>query len=96
MTRSWLLLFVLIFILLTYQLEWKEQLENEVDNSLILTEEEQHIPKAKESLQEKIILSRENNIHKLNEVIQDLRRQLQQCKNEKKSGRDGEEDSNRA
>ncbi|VVB13426.1 unnamed protein product [Arabis nemorensis] len=85
MTRSWVLLFVLMFIVLTSQFEWKEQLESETDETsspLILSDEEQHIPQGKDSLQEKKILSQEKNIQKLNELVRDLRRQLLQCRNE--------------
>ncbi|KAF8044963.1 hypothetical protein N665_5930s0002 [Sinapis alba] len=86
MTRSWVLLFVLMFIVLTSQLEWKEQLESEIEASrspLILSDREQHhTPHGKESLQEKKILSQENKIQKLNDMVQDLRRQLVQCRNE--------------
>lgn len=85
MTRSWVLLFVLMFLVLTSQLEWKEQLESEIEasRSLIQSDKEQHhIPHGKESLQEKKILSQENKIQKLNDQVQDLRRQLVQCRNE--------------
>ncbi|KAG2262746.1 hypothetical protein Bca4012_012686 [Brassica carinata] len=85
MTRSWVLLFVLMFIVLTSQLEWKEQLESEIEasRSLIQSDKEQHhIPHGKESLQEKIILSQENKIQRLNDQVQDLGRQLVQCRNE--------------
>uniref|UniRef100_A0A1J3DGJ5 Uncharacterized protein n=1 Tax=Noccaea caerulescens TaxID=107243 RepID=A0A1J3DGJ5_NOCCA len=85
MTRSWVLLFVLMFIVLTWQLECKEQLESEVESSsrpLILSDKEQHVPQGKESVHEKKILSQEKNIQKLNELVEDLRRQLMQCRNE--------------
>ncbi|VVB13469.1 unnamed protein product [Arabis nemorensis] len=85
MTRSWVRLFVLMFIVLTSQFEWKEQLESEIDvtsSPLVLSDQEQHTPQGKDSLQEKKILSQEKNIHKLNELVRDLRRQLLQCRNE--------------
>nr|VDD34495.1 unnamed protein product [Brassica oleracea] len=85
MTRSWVLLSVLMFLVLTSQLEWKEQLESEIEasRSLIQSDKElHHIPHGKESLQEKKILSQENKIQKLNDMVQDLRRQLVQCRNE--------------
>uniref|UniRef100_A0A1J3JQ79 Uncharacterized protein n=1 Tax=Noccaea caerulescens TaxID=107243 RepID=A0A1J3JQ79_NOCCA len=87
MRRSWVLLFVLMFIVLTWQLECKEQLESEVESSssrpLILSDkEQQHVPQGKESVHEKKILSQEKNIQKLNELVEDLRRQLMQCRNE--------------
>ncbi|CAN6874675.1 unnamed protein product [Brassica oleracea] len=41
-----------------------------------------HIPHGKEYVQEKNILSQENKIQRFNEQVQDLRRQLGQCRNE--------------
>ncbi|CAF2322249.1 unnamed protein product [Brassica napus] len=41
-----------------------------------------HIPHGKESVQEKKIFSQENKIQRFNEQVQDLRRQLVQCRNE--------------
>lgn len=52
-----MLLFVLMFIVLTSQFEWKEQLESdeiETSSPLILSDREQHIPQGKESVQEKV------------------------------------------
>lgn len=54
-----MLLFVLMFLVLTSQLEWKEQLESEIEasRSLIQSDKEQHhIPQGKESLQEKVFV----------------------------------------
>ncbi|CAN6874681.1 unnamed protein product, partial [Brassica oleracea] len=62
-----------------------EQLETEIEpsRSLIQSDKEQHhIPHGKESVQEKKILSQENKIQRFNEQVQDLRRQLVQCRNE--------------
>ncbi|CAF2322045.1 unnamed protein product [Brassica napus] len=62
-----------------------EQLETELEasRSLIQSDTEQHhIPHGKESVQEKKILSQENKIQRFNEQVQDLRRQLVQCRNE--------------
>ncbi|WZZ92079.1 hypothetical protein YC2023_120658 [Brassica napus] len=61
------------------------QLESEIEasRSLIQSDKEQHhIPHGKESVQEKKILSQENKIQRLNDQVQDLRRQLVQCRNE--------------
>nr|VDD34483.1 unnamed protein product [Brassica oleracea] len=62
-----------------------KQLESEIEasRSLIQSDKEQHhIPHGKESVQEKKILSQENKIQRFNEQVQDLRRQLVQCRNE--------------
>ncbi|CAG7909657.1 unnamed protein product [Brassica rapa] len=62
-----------------------EQLETEIEasRSLIQSDTEQHhIPHSEESVQEKKILSQENKIQRFNEQVQDLRRQLVQCRNE--------------
>ncbi|KAG7554301.1 hypothetical protein ISN44_As11g005590 [Arabidopsis suecica] len=84
MTRSWVLLFVLMFIVLTSQFEWNEQVESEAETSrpLVLSDKDQHIPQGKDSVQEKKILSQEKKIQNLNELVRDLRRQLLQCRNE--------------
>ncbi|CAL9229367.1 unnamed protein product [Arabidopsis halleri] len=84
MTRSWVLLFVLMFIVLTSQFEWNEQVESEAETSrpLVLSDIDQHIPQGKDSVQEKKILSLEKKIQNLNELVRDLRRQLLQCRNE--------------
>ncbi|KAG7549705.1 hypothetical protein ISN45_Aa06g005590 [Arabidopsis thaliana x Arabidopsis arenosa] len=84
MTRSWVLLFVLMFIVLTSQFEWNEQVESEAETSrsLVLSDKDQHIPQGKDSVQEKKILSQEKKIQKLNELVRDLRRQLLLCRNE--------------
>ncbi|CAN6866622.1 unnamed protein product [Brassica oleracea] len=58
-----------------------KQLESEIEasRSLIQPDKEQHhIPHGKESK----ILSQENKIQRLNDQVQDLRRQLVQCRNE--------------
>lgn len=55
-----MLLFVLMFIVLTSQFEWNEQLESETDETsspLVLSDTEQHIPQVKDSLQEKVLFS---------------------------------------
>ncbi|WZZ20806.1 LOW QUALITY PROTEIN: hypothetical protein YC2023_122193 [Brassica napus] len=62
-----------------------EQLETEIEasRSLIQSDTEQHhIPHGKESVQEKKILSQENKIQRFNAQVQNLRRQLVQCRNE--------------
>lgn len=45
-----------MFIVLTSQFEWNEQVESETETSrpLILSDKEQHIPQGKESVQEKV------------------------------------------
>ncbi|CAE6089732.1 unnamed protein product [Arabidopsis arenosa] len=75
-----------MFIVLTSQFEWIEQVESETETScpLVLSDKEQpHIPQGKEShVHEKKNLSQEKKIQKLNELDRDLRRQLLQCGNE--------------
>ncbi|CAF1789726.1 unnamed protein product, partial [Brassica napus] len=59
-----------------------EQLETEIEasRSLIQSDKQHHIPHGKESVQEKKILSQENNTQRFNEQVQDPRRQLVQSK----------------
>ncbi|CAF2358385.1 unnamed protein product, partial [Brassica napus] len=59
-----------------------EQLETEIEasRSLIQSDKQHHIPHGKESVQEKKILSQENNTQRFNEQVQDPRRQLVQSR----------------
>ncbi|XP_010558008.1 PREDICTED: uncharacterized protein LOC104826814 [Tarenaya hassleriana] len=82
MTRPLVLVLVFVLIVLTSQFEWKQQIESETESSLILPHEERHIPHGKESVKEKTILSQEQNIQKLKELIRSLRGQLLQCRSE--------------
>ncbi|KAJ6864756.1 hypothetical protein NC651_035347 [Populus alba x Populus x berolinensis] len=84
MARPWVLVSLLLLIVFTSQLEWKQQFGNEIEASPNISQkdQQQHSSNREEFVKEKIILSQEKNIQKLNELVQSLRKQLQQCRSE--------------
>ncbi|XP_038902642.1 uncharacterized protein LOC120089290 [Benincasa hispida] len=79
MSRSMLLVFLFVILIITSQFEWRQQLVPEVDNTLN-SQKQQQISTREEAVKEKILLSQERNIQRLNEVVRSLREQLQQCR----------------
>ncbi|KAF2289666.1 hypothetical protein P3X46_009466 [Hevea brasiliensis] len=82
MSRPWVLVFLLLLIVFTSQFEWKQQFGNEIEATPAVSRKEQFNSKREEAVKEKIILSQEKNIQKLNELVQSLREQLLQCRSE--------------
>ncbi|KAL9336503.1 hypothetical protein Peur_070991 [Populus x canadensis] len=85
MARPWVLVSLLLLIVFTSQLEWKQQFGNEIEASPNISQRDQQqqlSSNREEVVKEKIILSQEKNIQKLNELVQSLREQLQQCRSE--------------
>ncbi|CAL1367317.1 unnamed protein product [Linum trigynum] len=80
MSRPMLLVFLLLIFIITSQFEWRQQLVNDIDPTPGITSRQQQLSKREEAVKEKIILSQEKNIHKLNELVRDLRKQLSECK----------------
>uniref|UniRef100_A0A803R3B9 Uncharacterized protein n=1 Tax=Cannabis sativa TaxID=3483 RepID=A0A803R3B9_CANSA len=63
--------------------EWKQPLVIDLDATPTISQQQQqqqHVSKREEVVKEKIILSQEKNIQRLNELVRSLREQLQQCK----------------
>ncbi|GFZ07280.1 hypothetical protein Acr_19g0002170 [Actinidia rufa] len=81
MSRPMLLVFLLIVLIITSQFEWKQQLVGDIDASPSVSQKQQQISKREEAVKEKIILSQEKNIQRLNELVRSLRGQLLQCRN---------------
>ncbi|KAK1263417.1 hypothetical protein QJS04_geneDACA008552 [Acorus gramineus] len=80
MSRPMVLVFLLVLLIVTSQFEWKQPLVNEMDpGPRGLSVKQQRILKKEEVVKEKIILSQERTIHKLNELVQTLQQQLLQC-----------------
>ncbi|XP_042516203.1 uncharacterized protein LOC122090632 [Macadamia integrifolia] len=79
MSRPMVLVFLLLMLVVTSQFEWKQQIVDELDTSPSISQNQQQTSKRKEIVKEKIILSQEKNIQKLNELVRTLREQLQQC-----------------
>ncbi|KAJ7976185.1 putative Peptidyl-prolyl cis-trans isomerase G [Quillaja saponaria] len=82
MSRPWVLVCLLLLIVFTSQLEWKQQYGNELEASPNTPQKLETVSARQESVKEKIILSQEKNIQKLNELVQRLREQLLLCKGE--------------
>ncbi|CDP06866.1 unnamed protein product [Coffea canephora] len=79
MSRPMLLVFLLLILIITSQFEWREQVKSEVELSPNISQKQQQISKREEAVKEKIILSQEKSIQKLNELVRSLREQLRQC-----------------
>ncbi|XP_062112610.1 uncharacterized protein LOC133823776 [Humulus lupulus] len=82
MSRPWALVCLLLLIVFTSQFEWKQQYGNEIEATPDTSRRQQYISEREESIKERIILSQEKNIQKLNELVQSLREQLLQCRGE--------------
>lgn len=80
MSRPLLLVFLLIILIITSQFEWRQQLVADLDAAPIVSQKQHQISKREEAVKEKIILSQEKNIHRLNELVRGLQQQLQQCR----------------
>ncbi|CAI9785847.1 unnamed protein product [Fraxinus pennsylvanica] len=73
---------------LNSDLYFEGRLVSDIDLSPRESQKQQQISKTEESVKEKIILSQEKNIQRLNELVLRLREQLQHCRssNETKNG----------
>ncbi|KAL5721136.1 hypothetical protein ACHQM5_013733 [Ranunculus cassubicifolius] len=76
MSRPMVLVCLLVILIITSQFEWKQQLVNDQEIHSI---SQKHVSPREEVVKEKIILSQEKRIQKLNKLIQNLREQLVQC-----------------
>lgn len=88
MSRPILLVFLLIILIITSQLEWRQPLVVDIDPTPSITQKQQQISKREEAVKEKIILSQEKNIQRLMELVQSLEQQLLQCKSNNKTTND--------
>ncbi|KAG8371141.1 hypothetical protein BUALT_Bualt13G0055900 [Buddleja alternifolia] len=80
MSRPMLLVFLLLILVITSQFEWRQQFVSDLDANPRESEKQKQISKGEEGVKEKIILSQEKNIQRLNELIRILKEQLQQCR----------------
>ncbi|XP_062173151.1 uncharacterized protein LOC133878601 [Alnus glutinosa] len=80
MSRPMLLVFLLIMLIITSQFEWKQQLVIDLDPTPAISKKQHQISKREEAVKEKVILSQEKHIHRLNELVRSLREQLQLCR----------------
>ncbi|OAY63991.1 hypothetical protein ACMD2_03964 [Ananas comosus] len=80
MSRPIVLVFLLVILIITSQFEWKQQLVSELETTPGISQNQQHISNRQEVVKEKIILSQEKTIQRLNEFIQSLQQQLLHCR----------------
>ncbi|XP_042468556.1 uncharacterized protein LOC122051469 [Zingiber officinale] len=80
MSRPVVLVFLLVILIITSQFEWKQQLTNEIETGSIFSPRQPQVSNREEIIKEKIILSQEKNIQRLNELVQSLQLQLLQCR----------------
>ncbi|CAH8271851.1 unnamed protein product [Arabidopsis lyrata] len=81
MSRPIMLVFLLVILIVTSQFEWRQPLL-ELDAAPSLSQKHQQIAKREEAVKEKIILSQERHIQRLNDLVRSLQMQLQRCKGE--------------
>ncbi|EEF38586.1 conserved hypothetical protein [Ricinus communis] len=79
MSRPMLLVFLLLVLIITSQFEWRQQLVNDIDTAPAVAAKHQLLSKREEVVKEKVILSQEKNIYRLNELVRSLQQQLLQC-----------------
>ncbi|KAG0487472.1 hypothetical protein HPP92_009567 [Vanilla planifolia] len=80
MTRPIVLLFLLVVLIITSQFEWKQQLVNEMEDSPSVSQKQNHLLNREEVVKEKIILSQEKTIQRLNLLVHSLQQQLLECR----------------
>ncbi|KAM7522547.1 hypothetical protein LguiA_012449 [Lonicera macranthoides] len=88
MSRPMLLVFLLLVLIITSQFEWKQQLVSDIEATPSISQKQQQISKREEAVKEKIILSQEKNIQKLNDLVRSLRKQLLQCRSNNETTND--------
>ncbi|KAJ0020969.1 hypothetical protein Pint_31788 [Pistacia integerrima] len=80
MSRPLLLVFLLLILIITSQFEWRQQLVVDLDTTPTINQKQYQISKREEAVKEKIILSQEKNIQRLNELVRSLQEQLLSCR----------------
>ncbi|KAL2507424.1 Secoisolariciresinol dehydrogenase [Forsythia ovata] len=88
MSRGMLLIVLMLILIITSQIEWRQQLGIDSDTSSRESQKQPQFSKREEVVKEKIILTQEKNIQRLNELVRSLKEQLQlcQCNNETING----------
>lgn len=79
MSRSMLLVYILIIFVITCQFEWREELVVDIDPTPTISQKELQVSEREIAVKEKMILSQEKKIQKLHKVVQSLQLQLLQC-----------------
>ncbi|KAL1199197.1 hypothetical protein V5N11_005554 [Cardamine amara subsp. amara] len=81
MSRPILVVFLLVILIVTCQFEWRQPLV-ELDAAPSLSQKHKLISMREEAVKEKIILSQERHIQRLNDLVRSLQIQLLRCKGE--------------
>ncbi|XP_010520450.1 PREDICTED: uncharacterized protein LOC104799557 [Tarenaya hassleriana] len=79
MSRPILLVFLLVILIVTSQFEWRQPLVSDLDATPSLSQKQLQASKREESVKEKIILSQERHIQRLNGIVRNLQLQLVEC-----------------
>ncbi|OMP01505.1 hypothetical protein CCACVL1_03084 [Corchorus capsularis] len=85
MSRPMLLVFLFLILIITSQFEWRQQIVVDIDTTPSVTQKQQQTSRREDAVKEKIILSQEKNIQRLNELVRSLQQQLLQCKGNNKT-----------
>ncbi|KAI6669776.1 hypothetical protein NL676_004661 [Syzygium grande] len=59
--------------------EWKQPLVTDLENTLSIAQKQSRVSVRREAVKEKIIISQEQRIQKLYELVRNLKEQLSQC-----------------
>uniref|UniRef100_A0A1J3GG68 Peptidyl-prolyl cis-trans isomerase G n=1 Tax=Noccaea caerulescens TaxID=107243 RepID=A0A1J3GG68_NOCCA len=82
MSKPILLVFLLVILIVTSQFEWRQPLVEPDTAATSSSQKQKQISDREEAVKEKIIVSQERHIQRLNELVKSLQLQLLQCKGE--------------
>ncbi|PIA28138.1 hypothetical protein AQUCO_07200049v1 [Aquilegia coerulea] len=74
MSRSMVLVFLLLILIITSQFDWKQQMVSEIEATPSISNKNQHYSNREEAIKEK------RGLFRLNEFVHSLQEQLQQCR----------------
>ncbi|CAN8300978.1 unnamed protein product [Cochlearia groenlandica] len=80
MSKPVMLVFLLVILIVTSQFEWRQPLLDQLDAAPSLAQKHRQISNKEEAVKEKILLSQERHIQKLNDLVRSLETQLLRCK----------------
>ncbi|KAJ0248245.1 Peptidyl-prolyl cis-trans isomerase G [Hirschfeldia incana] len=83
MSKPVMLVCLLVILIVTSQFEWRQQPLVDLDApNTTISQKQQQLSDREEAVKEKIIITQERHIQKLNELVRSLQLQLLQCKGE--------------
>ncbi|KAL5710489.1 hypothetical protein ACHQM5_021045 [Ranunculus cassubicifolius] len=84
MSRSMVLVSLLVILIITSQFEWNQPIPDEINESTAPdtshNQQQQQHSIREEAIKEKIILSQEKNIRRLSELVDNLKEQIKECR----------------